>query len=577
MKQALKSTSEKSNPKAAWLQWAAMLSMILYFDIMWCYDTTFTSMGMPLTWVNAMLLSLLLSIPALLFHARTVQLVLLAAVGIWLECNLMYCRTYFSHIPLGSYALAGNLADFGSSVVDSMRWRDLGFLGIFIAAMLIPRALNGKEWRKRYIPNPTTVWGYLAWIGFLTLASVTLFWQKGGYITHWQNMYTANFFTTRVPQYTLVGALAYDYINTAPTLTYERKQAVEKWQAAQKPLTALPDSLGHRNNLVFILCESLESWPIGLTLEGKEITPNLNRIVADSSTLYAPNVLTQVGAGRSIDAQLLYNAGMLPLENDVYSFACPERNYHTINQAMRQLRDARSYILTPDKPVVWNQQLVAQSFGIDTLVARECWRKEEMIGVRKKIGDRPLMRQIVEKMESGEVWPRGENAFVQVVTYSGHNPFPIPEEYDDLKLQGDYPELLNNYVTCAHYTDEAIGILMNYLKTRPEWPETLVVIVGDHEGLAAYRPEFAKNYDWVAKRPFTPLIIANSPVAGENDKVIGQVDVYPTLLQLMGLTDYSWHGIGQSILQRDYTSPDQDSLMQVRSRASDTIIRFNLF
>lgn len=40
-----------------------------------------------------------------------------------------------------------------------------------------------------------------------------------------------------------------------------------------------------------------------------------------------------------------------------------------------------------------------------------------------------------------------------------------------------------DYMTVAHYTDEAIGKFVEYLKNRPEYERTMVVITGDHEGL----------------------------------------------------------------------------------------------
>ena len=36
---------------------------------------------------------------------------------------------------------------------------------------------------------------------------------------------------------------------------------------------------------------------------------------------------------------------------------------------------------------------------------------------------------------------------------------------------------------------------------------------------------------------FIPMIVINSPVAGGRQAVMGQVDVYPTLLDLMGVAD----------------------------------------
>ena len=44
--------------------------------------------------------------------------------------------------------------------------------------------------------------------------------------------------------------------------------------------------------------------------------------------------------------------------------------------------------------------------------------------------------------------------------------------------------MLRDYLVTANYTDYALGILINYIKTRPDYKETMIVIMGDHEGLA---------------------------------------------------------------------------------------------
>ena len=54
----------------------------------------------------------------------------------------------------------------------------------------------------------------------------------------------------------------------------------------------------------------------------------------------------------------------------------------------------------------------------------------------------------------------------------------------------------------------------------------------------------------INENQFTPLIILNSPISGRYDDVMGQIDIYPTLLQLMGLDDYEWKGMGQSIFEK---------------------------
>ena len=85
-------------------------------------------------------------------------------------------------------------------------------------------------------------------------------------------------------------------------------------------------------------------------------------------------------------------------------------------------------------------------------------------------------------MEAGEVWPAGENAYVQIVTYSGHAPFRLPENLRRISFSEDVPQLMADYMITANYTDAAIGRLVGYLQSRSDYAHTMIVITGDHEG-----------------------------------------------------------------------------------------------
>ena len=115
-----------------------------------------------------------------------------------------------------------------------------------------------------------------------------------------------------------------------------------------------------------------------------------------------------------------------------------------------------------------------------------------------------------------------------------------------------FPERLADYILMAHYTDSQLHTLIDYLQSRPDADQTLIVITGDHEGLAGDRDAMCratKEYNLVSPEQFTPFIVLNSPVGGRINEVIGQVDLYPTLLDLLGLNEYSWKGVGENILQ----------------------------
>ena len=538
----------------------------ILFDIIWCLQTTFTPFSSAALYCNTILVTLVLALPYVLLRRRWLQIVMMLVLDGLLISNLMYSRTYNSVIPLESYLLAGNLSDFMASVVDSMRWIDLLFpISTLIAGF----------WVRRYAPEARLVWrrvlDYVVLIIAVGVICGLLLVPKGGFSKTIDDMQSANYYSCVTPEYTFFGSLLYDAMHTDAPCTPQIQEEVKTWFALQPNYVPLSDSISERKNLVVVLCESLESWVIGLRMEGKEITPNLNRAIADTQTLYAPNTLTQVKGGRSIDCQLLLNAGLLPLRSGCYAMKYTGNNYHTLTKAMASTYNSRSYLLTVDKPITWNQAQVAKAFGIDTLLSKDSWQLDEKVGSRKKLGDVSFMRQAVEKMKTGEIWKRGEHVYLQFVTYSGHNPFILPDNLKRIHFKGNYPQKMLDYMTMANYTDYAVGILLQYLKSRPDWHETMVVIVGDHEGLAADRADIRRSAEGrrvVSASQFTPFIVLNSPVTMRYDGILGQVDMYPTILNLMHLDDYYWRGMGQSILDKRKVAVAVGSQMNIEGDVS---------
>lgn len=575
------------------MAWLTIVVKLLLFDIIWCSSTTFTAFQYPELYLNTLLLSLILVFPEMMFGWRRTQAVLFGIIDLWLVCNLMYCRTYATAIPLPSYFLIGNLTDFTDSVLDQIRWIDILFpvttvIGIIL--LFSHRPPRTTTWSERLI--------YLAYIGILFLLTASINLLKGGFDKSFEGFTGANKFSCTTPIYTLAGKLYHDYIKSSSPLSQADSLMVSQWIAGSPAMEALPDSIAgnNRNSVVFILCESLESWVIGKEINGEEITPNLNRYVADSTTFYSSKVLSQVADGRSIDGQLLLLGGLAPLESGAWAMDYASQTYFTLPRAMKELRGTHNYLLSVDKDVTWNQRSVARSFGIDTLLCRDSWVNNQPVGTRRKLGDRSFFAQIKSKMKNSEVWPDGEKGFLQIVTYSGHNPYRLPDSLKIADFKGDYPDRLADYMAMARFTDAAIGDLVDYIRSRSDYDNTLIVITGDHEGLSSDADILNGNPAVTAlgeTGKYTPLIVLNSPVNGHYDQVMGQVDVYPTLLNLLGLEDYSWHGAGRSIIYMpspgfavdasgkiagDTTgiAPEVVSHALDARRASDRIIRHNL-
>lgn len=539
------------------------------FDVIWCMDTTFASFSFFETYATKIIATLALAGVYALTRCRWAQIVVIALLDVLLVANLMYFRTYYSAIPASSYLEAGNLADFKASVTDSLRWADIVLPLITIATAVM--AFRYKT-AKRQPLTAVLKWWAAPLAGFaLLLTGVNL--CKGGFHKSLRSVrQSAYLCSADAPIFSVFGCIWYDITDAAEPITPEKQAEIERWLASQPKHQPADSVTEKRSNLLIVFAESLESWVLEKKVDGKEITPCLNRLLKEKSTLYAPNVLTQVKGGRSIDAQLMICSGLLPLMSGTYSSLYYDNTFYTLQKAMRGLKHSRSYLLTIDKVSTWNQGAVARSFGTDTIISYHDFKMTEAFGTHKRIGDASFFQQCREKIERGEVWKPGESVYMQFVTYSGHAPFKLPDHLRTITFPASIPEKAADYMTTAHYTDKAIGDFVAYLKTLPQYKETIVVIVGDHEGLASYRQELVGNpacRGLVSDKQLTPFIVLNSPVGMRYDKFMGQIDIYPTLLNLMQLDAYRWHGLGQSILDPRKEGVAVGSVMNVEGTGSD--------
>lgn len=539
------------------------------FDVIWCMDTTFASFSFFETYATKIIATLALAGVYALTRCRWAQIVVMALLDVLLVANLMYFRTYYSAIPASSYLEAGNLADFKASVTDSLRWADIVLPLITIATAVM--AFRCKT-TKRQPLTAVLKWWAAPLAGFaLLLTGVNL--CKGGFHKSLRSVrQSAYLCSADAPIFSVFGCIWYDITDAAEPITPEKQAEIERWLASQPKHQPADSVTEKRSNLLIVFAESLESWVLEKKVDGKEITPCLNSLLKEKSTLYAPNVLTQVKGGRSIDAQLMICSGLLPLMSGTYSSLYYDNTFYTLQKAMRGLKHSRSYLLTIDKVSTWNQGAVARSFGTDTIISYHDFKMTEAFGTHKRIGDASFFQQCREKIERGEVWKPGESVYMQFVTYSGHAPFKLPDHLRTITFPASIPEKAADYMTTAHYTDKAIGDFVAYLKTLPQYKETIVVIVGDHEGLASYRQELVGNpacRGLVSDKQLTPFIVLNSPVGMRYDKFMGQIDIYPTLLNLMQLDAYRWHGLGQSILDPRKQGVAVGSVMNVEGTGSD--------
>lgn len=530
--------------------WTGSFLSVMAFDIIWCSITNYRPMGFVSTYLFAAMLALVMALPGLGKRHSWVQLVVLLVCDGIMEANLMYCRTYFEAIPPSSYLLGANVAQFTESIVASLSWTDIVLPLLAVATWLWMRAAGQRSADRR---------GYLYTLTVAIALCIVCALIHGGMTNHITRLQDECYKRAMPPVlYTLPGTFLAELQQTiipvsAAERTFAENTLEQRRQLARdyESVPSTPSQTVERRNLVFVIVESLESWPIGQTAEGQMITPNLTRWVADSTTWYAPRVFSQAGRGRSIDGQLLMTTGLFPTTQYVFSMRYEDSSFPSLAKELRRAVGAKSYLLSGDRANTWNQSVAARAFGIDDTRYRSSWDTSESFSKPRNPSDGSMMRQITDKMKAGEIWPEGENALVEIITYSMHFPFNIPEEHRKILLKDSYPPYLAEYITAVNYTDAALGTLVSYLKSRSDWPETMVVIAGDHEGLANARKEITGTPGFgqttVDASTHVPMIVLNAPVPGHYESEMGQVDIYSTALGQMGIVP-EWPGLGFSAL-----------------------------
>ena len=591
------SPSVKGQHALLYLLGGLLFFKFLWFDFCWCLLSTFRPFSSPETYLYAALTMLILLFPLVVWRMERTTWVTAILLDILLVCNLMYFRTYYTAIPLDSYWLVGNLKDFTDSVWGSFRITDLVFPLSTVAAAIARRRMKCPATLSRSMKE-IRVYALLTG-GFVLIAGSTL-WLQGGFKKVYEALQDSYTHTCGTPMYTVFGSICYDYMRDVETYTPEVGIHIEDWLRQHPPMSA-PTDTTTRTHCIVILAESLESWVLEQTVEGQELTPCLNRLLKDSTTIYAPYVVSQVKGGRSIDAQLMVNTGLLPIDNGVYSLKYPHSTYPSLARAMKQKygTSAKAYTLTGDKPMVWNQSVIEPAFGYDGLLSKADFVNDEPVGprYRPQIGDGSLMRQIADKIRRRKVWDDNGQMLLQCVTYSGHFPFVLPERLRQVTFSDRFPPRMRDYMMTANYTDRALGQFVEQLRTDGIYEHTLIVITGDHEGLVDMRSEWCASeggHGLVSEDPMVPLIILNAPKGMRYEQVMGQIDIYPTLLQLLGLADYAWQGLGLSIIDTNnkriaidaqgniYGETGHVSEKEIRHlkdawKVSDAIIRYDYF
>ena len=297
-------------------------------------------------------------------------------------------------------------------------------------------------------------------------------------------------------------------------------------------------------NLVILFAESFDKLVVNYKINGKEICPIFNAIYNDSTSI-STSFRAQDQAGMSSDAHLMVNTGLIPMKKTVTAYSINDN----IPSLVKALPWKRAFVVTTDFRCLWNQYKTNQYFGY----------KENYydVVIQNEINCNKTSDKEVFDYGSNIISQSKEPFIAQFVTLSMHEPFHYVSDKNDWIMEADSLDIdVRRYLNCAHYFDKCLGEFLQALKDNGKYDNTVIAIMGDH---------CVPNKEFGLKSGYCPIVILNSGCPKElipHPQNMQQIDIYPTLLDLMGGNKYGWKGLGHSIFRSDKPN-DEEALFKL--------------
>ncbi|MBQ0137556.1 MAG: sulfatase-like hydrolase/transferase [Bacteroidales bacterium] len=514
-------------------------------------------------------------------------------IDLWCIANLFYFKANGLFLSYETMKMADNMSGFWDSLLSYMGWDIVSFVLISIGYALIVLCIIPHQTQNR----SCILFGAVMVLSLLISVLDNVFYAKVSYSWGHTNSAVAEvhdkmlasekykyyypfghvYYYACVETCTDYNSWACFYVKEFSILSYFPSCIVFNILQPAGDLIAFPtddiekvehliykESLSSKpkTNLIFVLFESLESWPLQ-SVCGYSYMPNLENLIKENNILYCDKLKSQVKHANSMDGQMIDATGMLPIANGATCILFGTDRFPSYAECF-----SNSAILNP-APGMWRQSIVTKNYQFKQLIEP---RKGE-----KWNGDKDLITNLIQYIDTVDT-----TFCAFAITVSSHVPFAYGSTHPRFEPDG-MPTIMSAYLNCLSYTDSCIGSLIEHIKYSELAKNTTIVISGDHTIFRSVDEEFdvfAKQHNIAMQttKTYTPLIIY-SPFIEGNIQITDtcyQMDIYPTIMHLIGCEDYYWKGFGVNLLD-SVARHNRPISEQEAYRLSDMMIRSDYF
>lgn len=315
----------------------------------------------------------------------------------------------------------------------------------------------------------------------------------------------------------------------------------------EKTKTTQYTGIAKNKNVIIVQLESLNEYIIGKKVNGKEITPNLNKFFYDN--IYCSDMYNQ-GLGTTADSEFEMENSMYPLENGYVFQKYYDNTWLDIYTTLRE-RGYYTSFMHPNTSTFWNREEVYNAgYHIDEYNDINRFKNIESAG--EFYSDEGFFEETVNIMNSYE-----GNFCSTLVSVTTHIPFyltGVSNLEDKLTIMQEdvmeyKDEFYRNYLISCNFVDYAFGKFIKNLEETGLMEKSVLVVYGDHRAGLTSVEEIKKLYqengveytefEETFKDVHIPFGIKIPEMEKSEDikRAVSKIDIKPTILDLLGVED----------------------------------------